>query len=71
MLLPQGVARRVFPPGLQFPALRGQLQHRGEGEVRGELREPLRDGGRGVRGEVLAVHDHVQKTPERAVIQRE
>ena len=36
--------------------------------MRGELREPLRDAGRGVRREVLAMHDHVQKTPERAVI---
>ena len=68
LLLPEGVAWRIFPPWLQLPVVGGQHQHRGQGEVRGELREPLRDAGRGVRREVLAMHDHVQKTPERAVI---
>ncbi len=70
MLLPGGVARGVLPSGVLPAAHHRQRLHLGEGEMRGEPGEPVHHGGQGVRGEVLAVHDHLQKTPERAPIQR-
>ncbi len=70
MLLPGGVARGVLPSGLLPAAHHRQCLHLGEGEMRGEPGEPVHHGGQGVRGEVLAVHDHLQKTPERAPVQR-
>ena len=64
------VARGVLPSGLLPAAHHRQLLHLGEGEMRGEPGEPVHHGGQGVRGEVLAVHDHLQKTSERAPVQR-
>ena len=49
----------------------GERHHQPEGALRGELRQSLRAGGRGVWGEVLEVSDDLQETPECPVLQRE
>ena len=71
LFLPPSLARRLLPPGLPPTPPGGERHHQSEGEVRRELREPLRPGGRGVRGEVLEVSDNLQETPECFILQRE
>ena len=71
VLFPARLARRLFPPWVWFPPGGVQLNHLGEGTLRGELWLPLRDGGGGQRGEVLEVYDHLQEAPQCSPVQRE
>ena len=71
VFLPACLARGLLPPRLRFSLGSVQLDHLGEGTLRGELWLALRDGGGGEGGEVLEVHDHLQEAPQRPPVQRE